>query len=177
MNEIEFKNQILNQLSETGFDISGIELEIIEFLDENHLNCLWYGGKVAKIKYKNYIFSLEAIGDVKCSLFDKNNNEIARLKDKNNMGNFYTVMSPYLKSDEDLSAAYNAGNLGVIKPDNDVYLDFEDNNWFEIFVTSPNGEFHDLMLVCESSDNLDEAIKETIDSMDEIIKYLEEDND
>lgn len=171
-NEV-FKNQIIKQI-----DLNPLkyELNIIDFEDKKHLSSLWYGGKVATIKYKGYLFSLEANGDVKCSLFDKDNEEVARVKDKRNGACFFSVMYQYLKNDKEIMLARQNGGKFYKNNSFKYSLVFEDENWFEIFVNSPDGEFHDLSIVCDA-DNLQECIIEMATSMDEIIKYLEEDND
>ena len=86
--EMVFEKQILSHLTPKGFDVSQIELEIIDFIDNDHKDCSWYGGTVAEVKYKDYLFSLEARGDIICTLFDKNENELGYVKDHNNGSSF-----------------------------------------------------------------------------------------
>lgn len=156
-----FEEYVLTQLKEKRFDVSQIELEIIKFIDNDHKDCLWYGGPVAEVKYKEYLFSLEARGDVNCTLFDKNNNELGYVKDRNNAGSFRYEMAHCLSNDAELSKAKNDGLLVL-----------ENNNWFEIFVRTPSMDWQQATWVSES-DNLEECVLEMIETMDEMIEEIE----
>lgn len=156
-----FEKNILDRVDKK-IDTSLFELEVVDFIDSDHLDCLWYGGTVATVKYKGNIFSLEARGDVSATLLDEENNEFCYVKDKRNGGCFYEQIKGYLKNDNELHKAVEENRLV-----------FGDNNWYEIFVTSPECNFYDLQDVC-SSDDMAECIIEMIENMDEIIKYIKE---
>lgn len=157
----DFEEHILTQLKENKFDVSQIELEIINFIDNDHKDCLWYGGPVAEVKYKDFLFSLEARGDVNCTLFDKNNNELGYVKDRNNAGRFRDEMAHCLANDAELHKAKKEG-----------LLIFENNNWFEVFVRTPNMEWQQTTWLSES-DDLEECVLEMIETMDEMIEEIE----
>lgn len=138
-----------------------IKVTITDYIDDEHKSHYWYGGQCAKIEYKDYIFSIEAIGDVYCD-YVKDGRVLEYIKDKNNAGIFYNEMCGYLKNDQELYDAI----------DNDELI-FDNNNWWECFVIDPQGNFHDLMWDLDAS-YLDEAIQEIKEQLDEMIKYIEE---
>lgn len=131
------------------------------FIDEDHLNVFWYGGRVAEMEKNGYKFILGAYGDVICTLLDDKNNEIAYVKDRQNAGRFYEEMHRYIPNDAALEQLVLSGELAV-----------ENNNWWEVLIDGPDGRQHDLGWVCES-DNLIDAIEEVIFGMDDAIKEIE----
>ena len=141
----------------------GAELSVDDFIDVNHLYHYWYGGDVAEIKYKGYTFTVSAIGDVIASLTDENGEEIARVKDKGNNGVFYDEMRSIIDSDEQLT---------LFIAQERILFDY--NNWWECFVTLPSGKFVDLMWALDGY-GFDEAVKEVLEGMDQIIKDLDDD--
>lgn len=138
-----------------------VKVTIMDYIDDEHKSHYWYGGQCAKIEYKGYIFSIEAIGDVYCD-YVKDGRVLEYIKDKNNAGVFYNEMNYHLKNDNELYEAIDKEELI-----------FDHNNWWECFVIDPSGEFHDLMWDLDSS-YLDEAIEEVKERLDETIKYIKE---
>lgn len=139
-----------------------VKITITDLIDNDHKSHYWYGGQCAKIEYKGYKFSIEAIGDV--YWYHKKDGDISDVyKDKNNAGRFYDEMSYLYKNDDELYDAIDKGELV-----------FDYNNWWECFVIDPKGEFHDLMWDLDAS-YLDEAIEEVKEQLDEMIQYIEED--
>ena len=140
-----------------------IEVKITDFIDEQHQAHYWYGGQCAVIKYKGYTFSIEAIGDV--YWYTNKNGEVSECwKDKNNSGRFYSEMYDEYTNDTELYDAIESGELV-----------FDHNNWWECFIYDKDGEFHDLMWDLDSI-RLDDAIDEVKTRLDEMIKYVEEEN-
>lgn len=161
----KFRKSILAQLEKQGFDVSQIELSIEQFIDDEHKSCLWYGGMVATAEYKDHVFWLKANGDVSASLLDKDyKEEIASVRDKENRGAFYEEFSSEIANDTELGCLEDDGRLV-----------FSNNNWFEVFVETPDGVMHDLMDVC-CSDYLDDCILEMIAGMDEMIEDVSKDS-
>ena len=146
--------QLMNHVKRKG----GV-LEVLEFIDIEHQNNLWYGGNVAEIKYKGYRLAIAAVGDVKVEVADENDNYVGYVKDKNNAGIFYKEFRNFIRDDKHL-----------VKLIADNHIIFENNNWWECFMYLPDGTFVDMMMALES-DLLSEAILEVADSMDEIIEY------
>lgn len=146
--------QLMNHVKRKG----GV-LEVLEFIDIEHQNNLWYGGNVAEIKYKGYRLVIAAVGDVKVEVADENDNYVGYVKDKNNAGIFYKEFRHFIRDDKHL-----------VKLIANNHIIFENNNWWECFMYLPDGTFVDMMMALES-DLLSEAILEVADSMDEIIEY------
>lgn len=152
----------------TNTNLTGADLKI-EFNDKislKRMSSYWYGGNVADVIYKGYTFHVETAGDVRVCLFSKNGGEIHYVKDTNNAGVFKHEMFPYFRSDKVLNQA--AGN------EHSKYeLTVSNNNYWECFVTDPQGNFHDLMWVLDAG-NVFEAVEETLENLSGIIKYIEE---
>lgn len=156
----QFEAGILEQLQENGVDVSQMEVHVLQFIDEKHQDCLWFGGQVASVEYKGFLFSLEARGDVIGSLLDEKNNVIDYVRDKNNLGYFFGQMGDNLADDEALHAALRDGSLVL-----------ENNNWFEIFVMGPDGIWLDETWV-SNSDGLGESLVEMVETMDDLLSEL-----
>lgn len=140
-----------------------MQVEITDFIDENHRSHYWYGGECARVMYKGYTAEIHATGDVYAEYIVDGETK-AYVKDKNNAGFFYVEMKQYLKDDTALYEAINEGSL---------LIDY--NNWWEAFIIDPEGKFHDLMWDLDSS-FIDEAVEEVKTSFDEMIKYIEDEN-
>lgn len=169
LKELEYYKKMFNDTLPELAKRKGCKLVINEnnFIDYDHLNCLWYGGHVADLVVSDEItLSIDAIGDVRATLFDSSGNELVFVKDKSNGGRFYDEMSGDLKNDRDL--------LGAVLQER---LICDNNNWFEVagIVTKDGkGVFIDL---CEWTDNvlddsLDVAIKQVIEDVEEITKAV-----
>lgn len=119
----------------------GVEIEVFVH-DERHLNCLWYGGEVATIKYKGYTVTIEARGDIR--LYGQYQNKDIEFVDKHDGGEAYWELGSLI-DDKTLEILLNAD------PDTDNdYLVCENNNWFEFDLISPDGKFID----CSCYDNI-----------------------
>lgn len=158
----EFKQKILDKLKGNGVDVSKFHLEVLNFIDENHLCSLWYGAGVATVNYKGHKFYLEANGDIRFDLYDENNEWIDGFVDKRNGGSLYGWNNDLLPNDEALSQLIEKNRII-----------FQNNNWFEIVVADSEGNVYDLMDVRDENE-LDEAIISMIEDMDKIIKYIED---
>lgn len=157
----EKNNKFLDFLEERVKELGGC-LKINDFIDIDHQDSLWYGGSVAEIKYKGYTFDISATGDVYATLLNSDGEEIAYVKDKNNSAAFYGEMQSYIKNDKQLYKAQNSGRLIL-----------DHSNWWECFLTLPNGTFVDMMLSLDAS-TISEAIEEVAATMDEIISWQED---
>lgn len=133
------------------------EIEIEQYIDEYHITHYWYGGDTAHIKYKGYIFHISAIGDICATLLSENNEELVYVKDKNNGGSFYCEMHNFIENDETIIKKTNNGNLV-----------FENNNWWEISATDPEGVWHDLFW-CADGYSLSDAVDECLENMEKYI--------
>ena len=136
-------------------------------IDPQHLNCLWYGGRLFEIKHKGYTFIVGAFGEVRATLLDLKTGEvIAESCDKQQLGRFYEEMSPYIRNDQELIDMLTASS-----PDGELTLEW--NNWLEVLIDDPKGETHDFGWVLDT-ENVWEAVTEVMINMDDVIKEVEE---
>ncbi len=149
----------------------GVKLDF-EPNDFHHdrLNCLWSGGWYATVEVTPQIcISIGIHGDVCATLFDKNDNEIAYVKDKNNSGAFSRYMFPYIKNDKALQKRLNNGQLIL-----------DNNNWIEhggIYYRNQGDEHGieiDLGVFTDNilDNNILEALSQVLDSIPEITKEI-----
>ena len=127
----------------------------------------------AKAKEKGAELDFNAIyGDVRATLFDRFEREIAYVKDEHNAGLFKKQMEDYIQNDEELSEQLESGLLVL-----------DNNNWIEYGgvyyknaedqsgITIDVGLYEDNIL----DDNILEAIDQVLDDLDkikaEIIKH------
>lgn len=120
----------------------GVTINITDLIDKDHLDCLWYGGQVGSIKYEDYLIVIGAYGDVR--LHGRINGEEVDVVDKYCTGGAYRELGSRL-TDDDL-------NELLYSEDEDNYLEYENNNWFEVDLISPDGEWVDL---CDNFNVLD----------------------
>ena len=131
----------------------GAELLTTEetFIDDDHLDPVWYGGYIGGLKYKGYELSLEVHGDVEiCGFMNGRDFEyVNRL----NTGAMSMTASDHLrttfKSDVDLWDAVNAG------ADAENKIEFNENSWVEAFVLYPNETWSEGTVVDDADNVLD----------------------
>lgn len=83
-----------------------------------------------------------------------------------NSGRFGVDVLPYLKTDHALYAAMGDTHKRY-------RLDMEHNNWWECFVYTPEGEFHDMMWALDS-DHIFEGVEVVLSAMDSVMKDITE---
>ena len=108
---------------------AGFNIDYCALIDPDHQHHFWYGGDVATVKKGDITLSVRAAGIIQATLLDRNGNEIATCKDKNNDGAFYDVMKNHF-DDEGLDALLE----GVIDDKADAHgrtLTESSRNWFE----------------------------------------------
>lgn len=80
------------------------------FIDDDHLDCVWYGGHIGGLRYKGYEVSVEVHGDVEITGFMNGRDFL--YKNKQNTGAMNMAASDTLrttfKSDSELWDALNA---------------------------------------------------------------------
>lgn len=108
------------------------------FIDDDHLDCVWYGGYIGGLRYKGYEVSVEVHGDVEITGFMNGRDFL--YKNKQNTGAMNMAASDALrttfKSDAELWDALNADEEAENK------VAFENNSWIEAFVKDPKGHWH-----------------------------------
>lgn len=141
------------------------------FIDDDHLDCVWYGGHIGGLRYKGYEVSVEVHGDVEITGFMNGHDFL--YKNKQNTGAMNMAASDTLrttfKSDAELWDALNADEEAENK------VAFENNSWIEAFVKDPKGHWHGSSVVDDADDALDACggISGWIDWLNE--NYIKED--
>ena len=144
-----------------------IKVEFHQPICRKQYSSLWYGGLVVSIKVRGCVFAIHACGDIYATLYDKSDGtELLYVKDKSNSGRFGVDVLPYLKTDHALYAAMGDTHKRY-------RLDMEHNNWWECFVYTPEGEFHDMMWALDS-DHVFEGVEVVLSAMDSVIKDITE---
>jgi hypothetical protein len=129
------------------------------FIDNDHLECFWYGGYIGSILYKGYAIDIVVQGEVDFSVINDENEIILEYGDKTNSSAFLdSDVKTVIKNDEHLMNLCNSGSL--------VY---ENNNWVEMFLRLPNDEDSG-----EVFDVLDDNVLEAFDGIEYYIALIEE---
>lgn len=154
----EAKAEILAALEANGVDTGAFTLELMQFIDKDHRDVLWYGGVIAVVAYKGYAFSLEANGEINATLQDLNGDVICESQDKTASGGFYADMQKHIANDDELRELMAAGLLSL-----------QNNNWLEIFVQQPNGNWMTQTWL-SNDDDIVAGIVEMLETMEEILE-------
>lgn len=132
------------------------------FIDDDHLDCVWYGGEIAVIEYKGVSFEISVHGDVCLDGF-YNGQEIY-YKNKSNTGAVGTDLFYQIPDDATLSRLLKAD----WEKENEDHLCCENNNWVEIFYGDTN---------CSdvaNEDNVLAAIEEALLTIEDLFRcYFE----
>lgn len=99
---------------------AGIDLKILQFIDVDHCDCIWYGGPMAEAVRGHLLLTVSAIGDIRAYLSGDDNHQLCYVKDRDNRGIFFQEMRGYLANVKELYRAMDSGRLKL-----------DDNNWFE----------------------------------------------
>ncbi len=148
------------KLSEISLPEGEISIELHQPIEYGKCDYCWYGGLMATVKNNDNEFTVVANGDVIASLNDKLTNEqLAYVKDKSNSGGFHSKMCVFIRNDAHLYEIMEA-------KDQRLALNFENNNWFEIFFNKICGVTTDNSYVSDST-NVFDAITEATERMTE----------
>lgn len=124
-----------------------MKIELLQDIELDRQNHLWYGGNVAKISYNDIDFYISANGEVSGRLFDIEKE--TRFTDKRRQGVLRNYLLDYgINTDEELKDAIN------------YKLKLEDSNWWELYAVY-NGEFLDLE-ACLPADKINDAINSAL---------------
>lgn len=138
-----------------------LRIDVVDTIHARRCDVLWYGGAIAKLHYKGWIFELYAAGDVYADLYE-GDDHILYVKDKSNAGRLGEELIHYIQTDKELKAIRKGTH-------NKYRLELGHNNWWECFAYDPTGEFLDLMWALDSDDFF-EAIAEIVSGMDSVIE-------
>lgn len=140
-----------------------MEVQILQYIDDDHQSHYWYSGDCAEITYKDYKAYISARGIIDID-YEKDGVIMESFKDKGNNGSFYEYMKHHLKNDEELYKNLQNGSIIVM-----------DNNWWECFIIDKKGVFRDIGWVLDS-DYLKEAIEEAKEGIASFIDAMEKQN-
>lgn len=141
----------------------GVTIEITDIIDRNHLNCVWYGGKVGRIQTPSgYTITIGAYGDIRLNgIID---GEEINIKDKSNGGSVYGEIG-HKVDDNRLKTLLTADES------DENYLRYDNNNWFEVDLISPSGEWIDLFY----TDNvLDDDLLDCFMDIETYFEYIKD---
>lgn len=161
MTQTEFDNK-LAQIKEQEAKYN-VTINISDIIDKDHLNCVWYGGEVGTIKTSDgYTITIGAYGDIR--LYGVVDGEDIYVKDKNNGGYVYNEIG-HKVDDTRLHHLVDGGT------DNGDYLEYENNNWFEVDIISPDGKWIDL---CYADNVLDDDLLDCFLGIETYFEYIDD---
>lgn len=137
-----------------------------DFIDDSHLNCIWYGGCFATLKYKGFEVWFTVCGEVRFTYFSDFEHEIELLDyvDKNNDGAWMNSEArEILKNDTVFQMADEEGRI-----------EWGNNNWVEYRIYDEKGEnlVNDLFCDTVLDDNVLDALTELHDYTEWIDEYI-----
>lgn len=125
----------------------GVELHVDKdtFVDDDHLDTVWYGGELGWLKYAGYEVHFEVTGDV--FITGTYNGEPFEYRNKNNDGAMSHNADDALRSN-----FFSDGQFHEAIQNCDI--EYENNNWVEAHVKKADGEWIDAV-VDDADDVLD----------------------
>lgn len=172
--KVEFEEQI-----QLLAELFGCKVSFEQRVYSDKQNSLWYGGEVITLHKEGFKFHIDANGDVRGWLWrckeGESPTQVFYIKDKHRGGDFGKEMSTYIDNDKELYKLCDTD--GELKKGAYTYtLELDNNNWWEVFVTTPDGKWHDLMYALESGE-IKDAVIEMLDCIPELKKYLEQEGE
>lgn len=147
------------KLTNVRIPTENVKITLHQSIEYGKCNYCWYGGLIATIVCGDNQFELMANGDVIVRLLDKITNDVlAYVKDKSNSGSFYDRMQAYIANDAHLETI-------MADVDPDYVLDFENNNWFEVFLSKVDNQTTDNSYVSDC-ENVFDAIAEIVENIE-----------
>ena len=138
-----------------------IDFDTSHCVDRKHLDCIWYGGQVGSIEYHGYKIVIGSYGDIRISGIVDGRDFF--YKDKDNDGYASNEFGDRI-DDERLYNLFDEESR-----DGD-YLEWIDNNWFEVDLYDPDGNWIDL---CGADNVLDNNILDCFSGVSEYFEYVE----
>lgn len=133
-----------------------------DFIDDDHLDCVWYGGDIGNIVYKSVIFDICVHGDV--CLFGYYNGQEIYYNNKSNTGAIGTDLYYQIPDDKTLHQL----SIPDWQKETDDHLEWGNNNWVEIFFGNSNSSD------VANDDNVLEAVGEALEFIEELYQtYLD----
>ena len=113
-----------------------------DLCDLDHLHSLWYGGMCATVSwYDGWEFEIGAYGEVRAELWKISSKInvaelLTQVVDKNNGGEFLSVMRDHIPNDKVLMELRDTDYNGL-------RLEVHEGNWWACSPTDPSGEVRD----------------------------------
>lgn len=122
-------NAMLEKAKELGLEV--LTKEDV-FLDDDHLDCVWYGGLIGGFKYKGYTVDIKVYGEVYL-IGNHDGEEFVYC-------NRYGDGAMALNADCSLRDAFPSdAALAAALAENEVW--YENNNWIEAFAADEAGNY------------------------------------
>ena len=116
------------------------------FIDDDHLDCVWYGGYIGGFEYKGYKLAIEVHGEVK--IYGIVNGEDFEYVNRLNTGAMNMAASDHLR----IAFSSDAELYEAIENES---IEYYSNNWIEAFVQYPTGEWSEGVVVDDTDNVLD----------------------
>ena len=132
------------------------------FIDDEHLNCFWYGGEIGSIKFNNgWTVNISVSGEVRLNGQTAEGEEIDYVN-KNNDGAWGEDVASIIHGDSHLAAL-----------EDESLVEFGNNNWVEFNFTDPDGNFCDCGISMDNllDDNVLDAFLPVSSFLDAIEEY------
>ena len=135
------------------------------FFDDEHLDCIWYGGETGGFFYKGFKVIFEVNGDVELEGVVKDKPFLYRNRQNTGAMSFTAsdILRTTFKNDAKLYSA-----LSDEAEDDDTSLEFKNNNWIEACILNSKDECIESVAI-DWTDNVLEAcanIKDMVDWLD-----------
>ncbi len=152
-------NQELKQAHATAEKLGAVlDIDPEIFIDDDHLDTIWYGGDIGSIRYKGYELTVAVHGDVVLSWQKAGREEY--YSNRSNSGAMSMQASDTLryafKSDKELLDAIQNG-----------VVEYDENNWVEIFVKGPGEQY------CSTTGVIDDTADNVLESMCDVSGWID----
>lgn len=133
-----------------------------DFIDDDHLDCVWYGGNIGNVVYKGVIFDISVHGDV--CLYGSYKGQEIYYKNKSNSGAIGTDLYYQIPDDKTL---HQLSRFDLQEKTKD-YLEYGNNNWVEFFFGDSGSSD------VANEDNVLEAVGEALEAIEDLFRCYEE---
>lgn len=139
----------------------GITLNIDEniFIDDNHLDCFWYGGYIGSIEYDDWKIIIEVNGYVHAYIAPKNGNDESYYINRDNSGAWGKNICDFISGD--LQKQELTQNKEMI---------FNHNNWVEWRIQPPGKDVYDP--ITQFDNILDDNVLEAFNDLRKYVRII-----
>lgn len=143
-------------------DVLGVALDIDDsiFIDDNHLDCFWYGGYIGSLSFDGWKIIIEVNGEVRARVTTEDGDEFYYVN-KNNTGAWGENICQFV-----------AGDIQKNELVRSEKLIFGNNNWVEWLIQPPGMDVYDPMTQFDNV--VDNNILDVFDNLEEYIEIIEQ---